>query len=135
MRHASRNIGRFRLSVTSTKDPEFVAKLPARLQPILATRVDERTPEQRQQLAAAYRNVSPLLDATRKQIADLEKQLDKLGIVTAMVMRDKPLYSRPATYIRERGSFLSKGDLGLRGRSGHLEPVAEGRHAEPPRAG
>jgi Protein of unknown function (DUF1553) len=111
MRHASRNIGRFRLSVTSTKDPEFMAKLPARLQPVLSKPANERTPEQRQQLAAAYRDVSPLLDATRKQMADLEKRLDKLGIVTAMVMRDKPLYSRPATYIRERGSFLSKGDL------------------------
>jgi hypothetical protein len=111
MRHASRNIGRFRLSVASTKDPEFIAKLPARLRPVLAKPANERTPEQRQQLAAAYRDVSPLLDPTRKQIADLEKQVEKLGIVTAMVMRDKPLYSRPATYVRERGSFLSKGDL------------------------
>ena len=111
MRHASRNIGRFRLSVASTKDPELVAKLPARLQPVLAKLADERTPEERQQLAAAYRDVSPLLDPTRKQISALEKEVEKLGIVTAMVMRDKPLYSRPATYIRERGSFLSKGDL------------------------
>ena len=71
----------------------------------------KRTPEQAQQLAAAYRSVSPLLDPTRKQIADLEESLRKLGIVTAMVMQEKPGSLRPATYIRERGSFMSKGDL------------------------
>jgi hypothetical protein len=111
MRHASRNIGRFRLSVTSSANPEFIIQLPARMAPVLNTEAGKRTPEQSQQLAAAYRAVSPLLDSTRKQIADLEESLRKLGIVTAMVLEEKPSYFRPATYIRERGSFMSKGDL------------------------
>ena len=111
MRHASRNIGRFRISVTPVANPEFIVQLPARLEPVLATDGAKRTPEQAQQLAAAYRSVSPWLDPTRKQIADLEESLRKLGIVTAMVMQEKPGSLRPATYIRERGSFMSKGDL------------------------
>ncbi|MGA8029165.1 MAG: PSD1 and planctomycete cytochrome C domain-containing protein, partial [Bryobacteraceae bacterium] len=111
MRHASRNIGRFRVSVTSSKDPEFAVELPARLQPVLATAPDRRSSEQQKQLAAAYREIAPLLDPARKQMSDLKDQLKKLGIVTAMVMREKPGYYRPSAYIRERGSFMSKGDL------------------------
>ena len=111
MRHSSRNIGRFRLSITSSADPEFIVRLPARLLPVLNTPTGQRTPEEAQKLSAAYRAISPLLDPSRKQIADLEKQLDDLHIVTAMVMQEKPGFVRPATYIRERGSFTSKGDI------------------------
>ena len=111
MRHSSRNIGRFRLSITSSADPEFIVRLPARLLPVLNTPPGQRTPEEAQKLSAAYRAISPLLDPSRKQIADLEKQLDDLHIVTAMVMQEKPGFVRPATYIRERGSFTSKGDI------------------------
>ncbi|MBV8550568.1 MAG: DUF1553 domain-containing protein [Acidobacteriaceae bacterium] len=110
MRHATRNVGRFRLSITSTQDPQFIIEAPARLRPVLETPVSQRTPEQQEKVAAAYREVSPLLEPTRRQIADLQTQLQKLGIVTAMVMREKSGYSRPATYIRERGSFMSKGE-------------------------
>jgi hypothetical protein len=111
MRHATRNIGRFRISVTSAADPELVVQLPARLRPVLETAVTQRTPEQRQELAAAYREVSPLLEPDRKQIAGLEDQVKKLGIVTALTMQENPGYLRPSTYIRERGSFMSKGEL------------------------
>ncbi|HXR78805.1 MAG TPA: PSD1 and planctomycete cytochrome C domain-containing protein [Bryobacteraceae bacterium] len=111
MRHSSRNIGRFRLSITSSADPEFIVRLPARLTPVLDTPPGQRTPEEAKTLSSAYRAISPLLDSSRKQIADLEKQLEDLHIVTAMVMREKPGFLRPATYIRERGSFTSKGDI------------------------
>ena len=35
MRHSSRNIGRFRLSATSSSDPEFIVQVPAQLRPLL----------------------------------------------------------------------------------------------------
>ena len=111
MRHASRNLGRFRISVTSAADPGFVVRLPAAVRPTLDIPVDARTGEQRDALAAAYRAVSPLLDPTRKQVGELEDEIKKLGIVTTMVMDERPNFARPATYIRERGSFMSKGDL------------------------
>jgi hypothetical protein len=111
MRHSSRNLGRFRLSVTTAADAEFVAKLPARLRPVLEAEAVKRTDEQKEQLAAAYRNIAPLLDPARKELARLEKSLEDVGIVTAMIMREEPGYARPTTYVRERGSFLSKGDL------------------------
>jgi hypothetical protein len=111
MRHATRNIGRFRLSLTPSADPEFITRLPARLRRILDLPAARRTPEQKTELAAAYRAVSPLLDDTRKQVAKLQSDVKKLGINTAMVMGEQPGFMRPAAYIRERGSFMSKGDL------------------------
>jgi mono/diheme cytochrome c family protein len=111
MRHSTRNIGRFRISVTSTASPLFVLQIPAQLRPLLDTSAGRRTTEQQDKMDAAYRAVSPLLDTTREQLAGLQKEFDKLGIATAMVMHDKPGYLRPATYLRERGSFLSKGEL------------------------
>jgi hypothetical protein len=62
-------------------------------------------------LATAYRTIAPLLESTRKQITSLQDELDQLGIVKAMIMREQPGYTRPSAYIRERGSFTSKGDL------------------------
>jgi uncharacterized protein DUF1553/uncharacterized protein DUF1549/cytochrome c len=111
MRHAARNIGRFRLSVSNSSDPNFVVRIPARVRPLLDVPAAQRTPEQAETVAAAYRAVSPLLDPTRKQITGLQDELEKLGIVTAMIMRERPGSTRPATYIRERGSFTSQGDL------------------------
>ncbi len=72
MRHASRNIGRFRISVTSIAEPSFIAKIPATVRPLLDIPDTQRTQEQKEKLAAAYRDVSPLLDPTRKQIETFE---------------------------------------------------------------
>jgi hypothetical protein len=111
MRHASRNIGRFRISITSVADPSFIARIPASLRPLLDVPEAQRTQEQKEKLAIAYREVSPLLDSIRKQIASLKQEVDKLGIVTAMVMREQPGYARPSANIRERGTFTSPGEL------------------------
>ncbi|MGH9614584.1 MAG: DUF1549 domain-containing protein, partial [Bryobacteraceae bacterium] len=123
MRHSSRNIGRFRLSVTSIADQQNIVQLPAHLWPALGTAVANRTPQQRQDLAAAYRDISPLLDPARKQVADLEKSFQKLGIVTAMILEERPGSVRPAAYIRERGSFASKGDVVYADVPGSLNPL------------
>jgi mono/diheme cytochrome c family protein len=123
MRHSSRNIGRFRISVTSIADPAFIVRLPARTWPILEMPAGNRTPDQTKKLAAAYRRVSPLLDPTRKQMAQLDESLSKLGIVTAMIMGEKPGVLRPATYIRERGSFASKGELVYANAPSTLNPL------------
>jgi mono/diheme cytochrome c family protein len=111
MRHASRNIGRFRISVTSVAEPSVIAKIPATVRPLLNIPDTQRTTEQKEKLAAAYREVSPLLDSTRKQIESLKDEVDKLGIVTAMVMRERSGFERPSAYIRERGTFMSPGEL------------------------
>ena len=110
MRHASPSIGRFRISITSQANADSIAQLPGRLWPILDIDSSHRTAEQATALAAGYRAISPLLDSTRKQVADAETELKKLGIVTAQIMREQAPYVRPVTYMRQRGSFLSKGE-------------------------
>jgi hypothetical protein len=109
MRHASRNIGRFRLSVTSISDPTSIARLPARVAPILEIPPGQRTAEQKNQLSAAYRAIAPLLQPTRDRLADAKKSLQNLGILTAMIMRERNS-EVPSTYMHIRGSYLAVGD-------------------------
>jgi mono/diheme cytochrome c family protein len=109
MRHAARNIGRFRLSFTSISDPASIARLPARVAPILDIPPAQRTADQKNQLAAAYRAVSPLLQPTRDRLAAAKKSLQNLGIVTALIMRERNS-EVPSTYMHVRGSYLAVGD-------------------------
>ncbi len=109
-RRSSRNIGRFRLSVTSTADPAFVTRVPAWQRPVLDIPAGQRTEEQRKQLASLYRSISPLLQPTRDRIAELEKSIQKLGIATALIMGDRPTFERPATYVHIRGAYTSPSD-------------------------
>ena len=60
MRHSSRNVGRFRIAVTSVTDPAWSAKLPARLWPVLDMKPEQRTAKQSESLEAAYREAEPI---------------------------------------------------------------------------
>jgi Protein of unknown function (DUF1553)/Protein of unknown function (DUF1549)/Planctomycete cytochrome C len=123
MKFSSRNLGRFRLSVTSSADPKFIARIPARVRPIVDVPPARRTDDQKKELAAAYRAISPLLQPDRDQIAKLQKQVDGLGIVTAMVMHEKQSYERPSTFVHIRGAFLSPAEkvyADVPGALGHL---------------
>ena len=125
MFHAARNLGRFRLSVTSMAEPKSMVQLAAKLWPVLATPAGERTDKQKSELAAAYRSISPLLQPTRDRMAEVKKALDDLGIATALIMRERPSYERPSTFMRIRGSFLSKGDKVYAGVPGSLSPMPD----------
>jgi hypothetical protein len=110
MRHASRNIGRFRVSVTSISDPTSIARLPARVTPILEIPPAGRTAEQKNQLAAAYRAISPLLQPTRDRLKEARKSLQNLGILTSLIMRERNSEAVPSTFMHTRGSYLAVGD-------------------------
>lgn len=123
MRHSSRNVGRFRLSVTTVSDPLETVRLEARLRPLLDVPPEKRTDEQKQQLAANFRAVSPLLDPGRKEKTDTEEKLNALGIATALVMGERPGYGRPSTVIRIRGTFTMPGDRVYAGVPDVLNPL------------
>jgi len=110
MLHAARNLGCFRLSVTSMADPLKTVQVSARLRPVLDLPAGARSSEQANQLAAVYRSIAPQLQPTRDQVAKLNKDLEGLGIATALVVRERPGYSRPSTYLHVRGAYLSRGD-------------------------
>jgi len=125
MKFSSRNLGRFRISVTSGADPKFIAQIPARVRPIVDVTPAQRTDDQKKKLAAAFRSISPLLQPARDQIAKLQKQVDDLGIVTAMVLREKQSYARPSTFVHVRGAFLSPAEkvyANVPSAVGHLPP-------------
>jgi len=125
MAYSTRNIGRFRLSVSSAANPERIASVPARLRPVLDIPVAQRTTEQKNELASLYRSLSPLLQPTRDRIAELQKSLDKLGIATTMIMGERQSFEHPSTYLRVRGSYLSKGDKVYAGVPAVLPPLPE----------
>ncbi len=126
LRHSARNIGRFRVTVSDSADAMKIAQLPADLWPILSIPPESRNTKATNALRAGYRGISPVLDSTRKQIAALEDDLEKLGIVTTQIMAEKDVQVRPVTYIRERGSFLSKGEQVAAGVPSVLPPLQVG---------
>ncbi len=110
MLHAARNVGCFRLSITSMADPLKSVQLSARLRPVLDLPAATRSSEQANQLAAAYRSMAPQLQPARDQMAKLNKDLQGLGIATALIVRERPGFLRPSTYLHVRGAYLSRGE-------------------------
>ncbi|HEX4951404.1 MAG TPA: DUF1549 domain-containing protein, partial [Blastocatellia bacterium] len=97
-------LGRFRLSVTNADDPLQIARIPAALKPVLALPAAKRSEKQKADLAKLFRDLTPLLKTEREQLLDLKYQLDKIKIVTALIMGEKQTYERPSTWFHERGA-------------------------------
>lgn len=104
------SFGRFRLSATGMTAPEKTVQIAHRLRPLLATPVSKRSEEDRKRISEAFRAVAPSLQPERKKLDDLRKQVNALGVPTALVMEDADPYERPSADLRIRGSFLSKGE-------------------------
>lgn len=118
-------VGRFRLSVAATAEPLSAVAVPARLKPALALPAEKRTAKQQSELTALFRNVTPLLKAERDRLTKLRDELRELGIVTALVMQERHSYERPSTFLRERGSFLNKGEKVYAATPAVLHPLPE----------
>jgi hypothetical protein len=125
MPHSATAIGRFRISVTAMADPRVVTTVPARLRPVLDLPSAQRTEQQREDLAAAYRSIAPPLQPTRDKIAEIKKADSKLGIVTTLVMHEKTSFERPCTFMHIRGAFTSLGDKVCAGVPFVLNPLPE----------
>jgi hypothetical protein len=110
MRRPTRNLGRFRLSVTSITEPQSIVRIPARVLPALDITPAERNKEQKEALSAVFRSVTPLLKEQRDRLSELQKEFDRLGIATAMIVRERQGFERPWTYVHIRGSFLNKAE-------------------------
>src|SRR5215471_62766 len=125
LRKSARNIGRFRLSVSSIPDPRSIVVVPAKLRQVLEIPLGQRTDEQKKAASAVFRSVAKLLKPVRAEKKELEKSLGDLGIVTALIMGEGRSFERPSTNIRIRGSFLSKGDRVYAGVPAILNPLPE----------
>ncbi len=103
-------IGRFRLSVTSSKEPAKITTVAATQRPVLALATAARTAKQTKDLASLHRSLTPLLKAERERLKTLQTDLKDLNIVTALVMGEKPGYEKPSAPLHLRGAFLSPGE-------------------------
>ncbi len=72
-------IGRFRLSATDVDAPAAVAALPARLLRVVATPEASRTRAHGDELAQAFRALTPLLASERARLAALQREEDAAG--------------------------------------------------------
>jgi len=125
MPHSEIAIGRFRLSVTTMADPRVLTSVPARLRVVLDLPPAQRSKAQEDDLAAAYRSMAPLLEPARNKIKEIKKDDAKLGIVSTLVMREKPSFERPCTFLHVRGAFTSLGDKVCAGVPSALNPLAD----------
>jgi hypothetical protein len=107
---SGQGIGHFRLSVTSASDPELIVKIPAKNRALLDIPQQDRTTQQKKMLAEAYRAVAPSLAAARTRLKEARKELEDLGIVSTLIMAERPTFERPSAPVRVRGSFLSPGE-------------------------
>ncbi len=103
-------IGRFRLSVTTSKEPTKITTVAATQRPVLALASAARSEKQTKDLATLHRALTPLLKVERERLSELQKELKALNIVTTLVMGEKPGYEKPSAALYNRGAFLSPGE-------------------------
>jgi mono/diheme cytochrome c family protein len=121
----NQGMGRFRLSVTTADEPGRIARIPARLRPILSIPYSERSQKQREDLSAQFRATTPALKAERDRLGKLRGEMRALNITTALVMQERPGYERPSTFFHERGGFLNKGEKTFAATPAVLPPMPE----------
>ncbi len=118
-------IGRFRLSVTTSKEPTKITTVPATQKSVLAMTRTERTEKQAKDLASLHRALTPLLKAERERLSAVQKELRDLNIVTALVMGEKAGYEKPSAPLRLRGAFMSPGEKVYADVPAFLPPLPE----------
>jgi hypothetical protein len=127
---AQHQLGRFRLAVTTAKNPHESNKLPAPIAAIFAVAADQRTEQQATELRNYYRNnVSPLVKQLNEQVGKLRQEQTELDkqVPTTMVMQemDKPR----DTFMLVRGQYDKKGEKVTPGVPAAFPPLPPGAPA------
>ena len=94
------SMGHFRLSTTSAQDPSWAVRIKHNLR---ANR-DEKA------LATYFRTISKVLAPTRDELREVNNQIEKLDIPTALVMAEAAGTDRPSDFLRTRGGFSAKAE-------------------------
>jgi len=107
----SHSVGRFRLSVTTEKDPAAHWPLGPEVRATVATKATTRTAEQQQLIAAAHRASSETIRHLERERFRLEEKQKQLATqkFTTLVMQERGEKKPRETYIHVRGDFLTKG--------------------------
>ncbi len=129
---ASHQLGKFRVSVTSAKDPHAKEAIPAAVASALAKKPDARSESDRTAIRSHYRTtIHPQGKALSAKLAALksERSAIEAKIPTAMVMQEMP---RPRdTFILRRGQYDQKGEKVAAIVPASLPPLPKGCAGEP----
>ena len=100
------NIGKFRLSATASPSPSRLS-LPPNVKTILAVAPDQRSEQQKNEIAAYFRTVAPQLQPVRDEVVALEKRKAEMlaGVPTCLVTTSGPPRT---TRILARGNWLDE---------------------------
>lgn len=101
-------LGRFRLSVTADESALRRASVPPAFLAIVDRPDAERSPADRERLAAYFHSIAPSLAPIRAQIAELEKSKPTGPMVP--VMRELPPKEHRKTFLMQKGNFLVPGE-------------------------
>ena len=99
-------LGRFRISATTAPRPVKVDQsLPPQISAILAVAIEQRSEAQRNELAAHYRLIAPILEPTRQQLAGLEKSRKELDARIPSTLVTTAVQPRMVRILR-RGNWM-----------------------------
>jgi hypothetical protein len=103
-------LGRFRLSVTGGPEPARIVRIRHKLRPMIEAGQQGRSPEAARQVSEFFRSVADSLAPARDELKEVNNQLNRLGIVTALVMAEHPGTEPLSDFLRIRGGFAAKGE-------------------------
>jgi hypothetical protein len=117
------SIGYFRLSATNAGSPDTVVMVRFSLRALLGK--SGRTEEEEKKLSEHFLTVVPSLAAARDELKEAREKRKKLEVISALVMRERPTFERPADFIRVRGGFSAKSDKVYANVPAVLPPLSE----------
>lgn len=106
--HANHTLGHFQLAVTGESGVEEWTKTPAPVIEALRTAPASRSPEQLEVVTQHFLRIALELEPTRKQIADVQKQLADLKPETVPIMKELAA-NRRVSKIQLRGDWQNLG--------------------------
>ena len=121
-------IGRFRISVTTEKDPQRQWPLPEDIRLAASKSSSERSADQSKLLAASQRSASEKVRSLERELFALE-QLRKQRAgqkFTSLVMQERSEPKPRETYIHLRGDFLTQGKVVVPGTPAVFPPLPQG---------
>ena len=121
-------IGRFRLSVTTEKDPQRLWPLPDEVRVAAARPEGQRSSAQSDLLAASQRSASERVRTLERELFVLEQQRKQRAAqkFTTLVMQERSEPKPRETYIHVRGDFLTRGPVVQPGTPAVFPPLPKG---------
>jgi Protein of unknown function (DUF1553) len=124
-RVVAQGLGRIRLSVTGSENPESIVSLPVKFRPLLELSADKLSPDQMKALNDQFLQTTPILKRERDRLREVRTEIEKLGIIKAQIIREKPSFERPSTELRERGNYMTRGERVYAATPAVLQPWPE----------